>query len=43
MPQTTSKIPVNKKIHLGSGALSGKLLLVRNVENNVIRDYFRAG
>ncbi len=28
---------------LGSGALSGKMLLVRIVENNKIDDYFRAG
>ncbi len=28
---------------LGSGALSGKMLLVRIVENNKIDDYFREG
>ncbi len=27
----------------GSGDLSGKMLLVRIVENNKIDDYFRAG
>ncbi len=27
----------------GSSALSGKMLLVRIVENNKIDDYFRAG
>ncbi len=27
----------------GSGALSGKMLLVRTVENNEIYDYFGAG
>ena len=27
----------------GSGALSGKMLLVRIVENNKIDDYFRSG
>ena len=29
--------------YFGSGALSGKLLLVRIVENNKIDTYFRAG
>ena len=29
--------------YFGSGALSVKLLLVRNVENNKIDDYFRLG
>ena len=33
-------IVIKKK---GSGALPGKMLLVRNVENNKIDDYFRAG
>ena len=28
---------------MGSGALSGKMLLVRIVENNKIDAYFRAG
>ena len=30
-------------IYLGSGALSGKMLLVRIMENNNIEAYFRAG
>ena len=29
--------------HDGSGALSGKMLLVRIAENNKIDDYFRSG
>ena len=29
--------------NVGSGALSGKMLLVRIVENNTIDDNFRAG
>ncbi len=28
---------------MGSGALSGKMLLVRNVENNKIGEYLTAG
>ena len=31
------------KKHIGSGVLSGKMLLVRIVENNKIDAYFRAG
>ena len=33
---------IGKRI-IGSGALSGKMLLVRIVENNKIDAYFRAG
>ncbi len=35
------KIMDNKRI--GSGALSGKMLLVRIIENNKIDTYFRTG
>ncbi len=40
------KIKVQSKrfmLNLGSGALSGKMLLIRIVENNKIDDYFRTG
>ncbi len=30
-------------VNLGAGALSGKMLLVRIVENNIIDDHFRTG
>ncbi len=30
-------------IKIGSGALPGKMLLVRNVENNKIGAYFKSG
>ena len=39
-------LPVSSRylvLHLGSGAISGKMLLVRIVEDNKIDAYFRAG
>ena len=36
-----AQLPKSKK--LGSGALSGKIFLVRIIENNKIDAYFRAG
>ena len=36
-------IPYFNSRNLGSGELSGKILLVRIIENNKIDDYFRAG
>ena len=35
--------PMTRIEHHGSGSLSGKMLLVRIVENNKIDAYFRAG
>ncbi len=35
------EMPINR--YIGSGALSGKMLLVRIIENNKIDAYFRSG
>ncbi len=39
-PKVAKHVDIKKTV---SGALSGKLLLVRIVENNIIDAYFRAG
>ncbi len=40
---SVSYLLFNHEVLLGSGALSGEMLLVRIIENNKVDDYFRAG